>query len=137
MKILSGIFYTFVRPNQEPLRKRSGCCNTDENRIEQCFAAHIVHGCQQYWTILLHPIQAQQYCSIVLTSVNNVGGKTLFNPVEQLACAQTIEQRARRFLPCSRNRTCGPEQVGNLSEHARRKSIWRHILGVFREFIWF
>jgi hypothetical protein len=29
------------------------------------------------------------------------------------------------------------EQVGNLSEHARRKSIWRHILGVFREFIWF
>jgi hypothetical protein len=29
------------------------------------------------------------------------------------------------------------QQVGNLSEHARRKSIWRHILGVFREFIWF
>jgi hypothetical protein len=29
------------------------------------------------------------------------------------------------------------EQVGNLSEHARRKSIWRHILGVNREFIWF
>ena len=29
------------------------------------------------------------------------------------------------------------KQVGNLSEHARRKSIWRHILGVFREFIWF
>jgi hypothetical protein len=32
---------------------------------------------------------------------------------------------------------CAAEQVGNLSEHARRKSIWRHILGVFREFIWF
>ena len=29
------------------------------------------------------------------------------------------------------------QQVGNLSEHARRKSIWRHILGVFRGFIWF
>ena len=30
------------------------------------------------------------------------------------------------------------QQVGNLSEHVRRKSIWRHILiGVFREFIWF
>ena len=29
------------------------------------------------------------------------------------------------------------KQVGNLSEHARRKSIWRHILGVFRGFIWF
>ena len=73
-------------------KKRSGCCNTDENRIQQCFAAHIVHSCQQYWTILLHPIQAQQYCSILLTSVNNVGSKTLFNPVEQ---------RVRRFLPCS------------------------------------
>jgi hypothetical protein len=45
-------------------KKRSGWCNTDENRIEQCFAAHIVHSCQQYWTILLHPIQAQQHCSI-------------------------------------------------------------------------
>jgi hypothetical protein len=31
-----------------------------------------------------------KYCSILLTSVNNVGSKTLFNPVEQ---------RARRFLP--------------------------------------
>ena len=29
-------------------KKRSGCCNIDENRIEQCFAAHIVHSCQQY-----------------------------------------------------------------------------------------
>ena len=29
------------------------------------------------------------------------------------------------------------KQVGNLSEHARRKSIWRHILGVLRGFIWF
>jgi hypothetical protein len=54
-------------------KKRSGWCNIDENRIEQCFAAHIVHSCQQYWTMLLHPIQAQQYCSILLTSVNNVG----------------------------------------------------------------
>jgi hypothetical protein len=85
-------------------KKRSGCCNIDENRIEQCFAAHIVHSCQQYWTvllqdwtILLHPIQAQQYCSILLTSVNNVGSKTLFNPVEQ---------RARRFLPCTVTVTC-------------------------------
>jgi hypothetical protein len=53
--------------------KGSGCCNIDENRIEQCFAAHIVHSCQQYWTTLLHPIHAQQYCSTLLTSVNNVG----------------------------------------------------------------
>jgi hypothetical protein len=41
-------------------KKRSGCCNTDENRVEQCFAAHIVHSCQQYSTIMLHSIQAQQ-----------------------------------------------------------------------------
>jgi hypothetical protein len=41
---------------------------------------------------LLHPIQAQQHCPILLTSVNNVDSKTLFSPVEQ---------RARRFLPCS------------------------------------
>jgi hypothetical protein len=73
-------------------KKRSGWCNIDENRTEQCFAAHIVHSCQQYWTILLHPIQAQQHCSTLLTSVNNVGSKTLFSPVEQ---------GARRFLPCS------------------------------------
>jgi hypothetical protein len=33
--------------------------------------------------------------------------------------------------------TTAYKQVGNFSEHARRKSIWRHILGVFREFIWF
>jgi hypothetical protein len=52
----------------------------------------IVVNNSQYWTILLHPIQAQQYCSTLLTSVNNVGSKTLFNPVEQ---------RARRFLPCT------------------------------------
>jgi hypothetical protein len=40
---------------------------------------------------LLHPIQAQQYCSMFLTSVNNVGSKTLFNPVKQ---------RAQRFYAC-------------------------------------
>jgi hypothetical protein len=39
--------------------------------------------CSQLSTMLLHPIQAQQYCSILLTSVNNVGSKTLFNPVKQ------------------------------------------------------
>jgi hypothetical protein len=42
-------------------------------------AAHIVYSCQQCCTILLHPIQAQQYCSILLTSVNNVGRTTLFH----------------------------------------------------------
>jgi hypothetical protein len=41
--------------------------------------------------ILLHPIQAQQY-SILLTSVNNVSSKTLFNPVKQ---------RAQRLYACT------------------------------------
>lgn len=50
------------------------------NKIEQCFAAHIVQGCQQYWTTLLHPIQAQQYCSVLLPTINDVSSKTLFNP---------------------------------------------------------
>jgi hypothetical protein len=59
-------------------------------------------SCQQYWTILLHPIQAQQYCSILLTSVNNVGSKTLFN---------SVEQQARRFLPCSRAWNNGPTKL--------------------------
>jgi hypothetical protein len=57
--------------------KRSGCCNTDENRIEQCLAAHIVHSCQQYSTILLHPIQAQQYCLILLTSLKKRGQQNI------------------------------------------------------------
>jgi hypothetical protein len=42
--------------------------------------------------IAVNNIQAQQYCSILLTSVNNVGSKTLFS---------TVEQQARHFLPCS------------------------------------
>ena len=28
----------------------------DENSIEQCFAAHIVQCCQQYFSVLLHLI---------------------------------------------------------------------------------
>jgi hypothetical protein len=40
--------FRFVSPHWVHGKKRSGCCNTDENRIEQCFAAHIVHSCQQY-----------------------------------------------------------------------------------------
>ena len=38
---------------------------------------------------------------------------------------------------CTPGKDNTSEQVGNLSEHARRKSIWRHILGVFSGFIWF
>ena len=41
----------------------------DENSIEQCFAAHIVQGCQQYCSTLLHLIaglfrlnNTEQYC---------------------------------------------------------------------------
>ena len=63
------------------------------NRIEQCCAAHIVQGCQQWLTTLLHAIQPQQYCSMLLTAINNVGSTTLFNPVEL---------QAHDFLPCTR-----------------------------------
>ena len=68
------------------------------NRIEQCCAAHIVQGCQQWLTTLLHAIQPQQYCSMLLTTVNNVGSTTLFNPVEL---------QAHDFLPCNILLLCG------------------------------
>ena len=42
-------------------------------------------------TTLLHAIQPQQYCSMLLTAINNVGSTTLFNPVEL---------QAHDFLPC-------------------------------------
>ena len=72
-------------------KKSSTCCNVVMNRIEQCCAAHIVQGCQQWLTTLLHAIQPQQYCSTLLTTVNNMGSTTLFNPVEL---------QAHDFLPC-------------------------------------
>ena len=72
-------------------KKSSTCCNVVMNRIEQCCAAHIVQGCQQWLTTLLHAIQPQQYCSMLLTTINNVGSTTLFNPVEL---------QAHDFLPC-------------------------------------
>ena len=43
-----------------------------ENRIEQCFAAHIVQCCQQYCSTFLHLIQPRRYYSIFLTTLNNV-----------------------------------------------------------------
>ena len=53
----------------------------EKTRIEQCFAVHIVQCCQQYCSALFPLIQARQYCSILFTTMNNVGGKTLFNPI--------------------------------------------------------
>jgi hypothetical protein len=88
-RFLSRVFVITISSHLKPVlhytRKNAqvDAIPADENRIEQCFAAHIVHSCQQYWTILLHPIQAQQHCSILLTSVNNVGRKTLFSPVTE------------------------------------------------------
>jgi hypothetical protein len=59
--------------------------------------------CLQLSTILLHPIQGQEYCSMLLTSVNNVGRTTLFNPVKQqahnfYACTLAVEAIARETL---------------------------------------
>ena len=65
----------------------------NENRIEQCFAAHIVQCCQQYCSALLY--LTQQYCPILLTTMNNVGSKTLFNPVF------INTEQVDHFLPCS------------------------------------
>jgi hypothetical protein len=48
-------------------KKRRARCSTGLH--EQCFAAHVVH------------VLSTIYCSILLTTVNNVGSKTLFNPV--------------------------------------------------------
>jgi hypothetical protein len=41
-------FFAYLYCLRGKKKNRSGCCNIDENRIEQCFAAHIVHSCQQY-----------------------------------------------------------------------------------------
>ncbi len=59
-------------------------------RIEQCFAVHIVQCCQQYCSALLHPIQAQQHCSILLTTMNNALHPVFINP-----------EQVDNFLPCS------------------------------------
>ena len=49
------------------------------------YAAHIINSCQQYCSALLHLIRTQQYCFILLTTVNNVGSTTLFNLVVRQA----------------------------------------------------
>jgi hypothetical protein len=49
------------------------------NRIGQCCAAHIVHTCQL--TILNNIVEPESGVTILLTTVNNVGRTTLFNPV--------------------------------------------------------
>lgn len=59
--------FTVVRVHAS---KRSGCCDIDMNRIEQCWIARSSHSCYQRWAILLHPIQFQQYCLTLLTSMN-------------------------------------------------------------------
>ena len=44
------------------------------------FCWHIVHSCQQYCPKLLHLIYAQQYCSILLRTMKNLGSQILFSP---------------------------------------------------------
>ena len=43
----------YTAKNEQPVRTP---VTPDENSIEQCFAAHIVQGCQQYCSALLHLI---------------------------------------------------------------------------------
>ena len=63
-------------------KKRTALNNVVQNRLEQCCS---VHSCEQHRSALLHLIRTQQCCSLLLTTVNNVGSTTLFNPVVQAA----------------------------------------------------
>ena len=65
------------RKKAVPWIKRSGYCNIGMNRSEQCWAANVVESCYQHWTVLLHLIHFQQYCSMLLTSENNICSTTL------------------------------------------------------------
>ena len=50
----------------------------DENSIEQCFAAHIVQGCQQYCSTLSDPIAGLFMLNILNNIVYNID---IFKPV--------------------------------------------------------
>ena len=39
----------------------------------------VAQGCQQYYSTLLHLIAGSTTCSVLLTTLSNVGSKTLFN----------------------------------------------------------
>ena len=61
-----GIVWVSVNDTQQ---KMNNLFWPEENSHEQCFAAHIVQGCQQYCSTLLHLIAGQfrlnnteQYC---------------------------------------------------------------------------
>ena len=72
---------TGSRPTQQ---KTHNLFWPDENSIEQCCAAHIVQGCQQYCQHCYTCLQANSgssTCSVLLTTLNNVGSTTLFSPV--------------------------------------------------------
>ena len=81
-----------------------------ENRIEQCFAAHIVKCCQQYCSTFLHLIQPRRYYSIFL--FNNIEQcwqdiSSLFIDVEQvdnffdlLASVAPHEQKRAEVKSC-------------------------------------
>ena len=57
-------------------KKSLTCCIGVMKRIKQCCGAHIAQGCQQHQATLLHAIQPQQYCSMLLTALNSLGTTT-------------------------------------------------------------
>ena len=65
------------RSKKTTLQKMNNLFLPYESSIEQYFAAHIVQGYQQYCSTLLHSTT----CSVLLTTLNNVSSKTLFNAV--------------------------------------------------------
>ncbi len=60
-------------------KKRATCCNIVANRIEELFSVVKMFS-------IVTPTPAQQYFFILLTTVNNVGSKTFFNPVYSSLC---------------------------------------------------
>lgn len=56
----------------------NSCMAKSSWQRQQC-AANIVRSCQRYCSALLYLIQTQQYCSILLTTVDNVGSRSLFS----------------------------------------------------------
>jgi hypothetical protein len=82
---------TITALNQQPETIESAGCTRGKN--DQVFAILMKTGLNNVLLPTLFTVvnNIEQYC-YTRFSVNNVGSKTLFSPVEQ---------RARRFLPCN------------------------------------
>ena len=96
-------------------KKRTTCCNTVANRTEQLLTVvnNSVHHCYT-------PDSRSTYCFILLTTVNIVGSKTLFNPVIQQAQSfwavssrECVSTELRCVLQCCSMLTCSASAFCN------------------------